>query len=255
MNPNLKKLIIPREHGSWGLTFEPLALALLAAYSFNGLVLFLSATAAFFAHPSARFLLSRAKRKRLAVSFFISYGTLAALLFGYFVYRTSWPIYAPLLLALFLMSVYLVLEAFSFGRALYTELTASLAVGLIALSVVLSAGWLWPAALAFLLLVYLRSVSTTLYVHHRLKLEKKQLFSAGAASFWQLTAFGLALIIWLKGYIPLLAFIAVSVLVLRALGGLSPKRKKVTVRKLGLLEFAYGVLFVILSAVGYWSGI
>ncbi|GEM_PF-5350648 len=33
MHSQLKAIILPREHGSWGLTFEPLILALLAAYS------------------------------------------------------------------------------------------------------------------------------------------------------------------------------------------------------------------------------
>ncbi len=254
MNHNLKAVILPREHGSWGLTFEPLTLALIAAYSSSGLLLFLGATAAFFAHPPARKLLAREKKNQYALPFFILYGGLAGALMGIYVYSTTWPASGPLLLALLLMIAYLILEAFSLGRELYTEITASLAVGLMALSIVLSGGWAWPQALAFLLLLYLRSVSTTLYVHHRLLLDKKQLPSVFKAMGWQALSMASAVMLWLNGSIPLLALTAVLILTARALWGLSSKRKKTTVRKIGMMEFAFGLQFVILSAIGYWSG-
>jgi len=254
MNHQLKTVILPREHGSWGLTFEPLTLALIIAASLPGAVLFLGAAAAFFAHTPARQLLSRDKKNRYALPFFLLYGGMAGLLMGIFIFSVGWPLYAPLLLALIIMSGYLLLEYVSLGRKLYTEIIASVAIGLMALSIVLAGGWLWPRAVAFLILLYLRSIATTLYVHHRLLLEKKQLSKVGRAMLWQVISLLLAMALWLNGNIPFLALMAVLILGARALGGLSSKRKKATVRKIGMLEFAYGVQFVILSAIGYWNG-
>lgn len=255
MNHKIKAVILPREHGSYGLTFEPLTLALLASFSSSGLLLFFGAAAAFFAHPPARLLLSRQNNNHYALPFFMLYGGLSAVLMSFYVYQTDWPLFAPLLSALVLMTLYLILEALSLGRKLYTEVMASVAVGLIALSIVLSGGWGWSQSLAFLILLYLRSVATTLYVHHRLLLEKKQLSSVAKAMFWQILSAVMALVLWQSGSIPFLAMTAVFILSIRAVWGLSSKRKRATVRKIGMMEFAYGLLFVLLSAVGYWSGL
>ena len=47
--PSLRALLLPREHGSWSLALEPLALGLIAAPSWPGAALALAALALFFA--------------------------------------------------------------------------------------------------------------------------------------------------------------------------------------------------------------
>ena len=62
MNTNrfhLKQIAVPREHGSWGYTLEPLALALLVAFSVNGLLLSLVTFLIFFAHQPIRIIFNK----------------------------------------------------------------------------------------------------------------------------------------------------------------------------------------------------
>jgi hypothetical protein len=174
MEQRIKSLVFPKEHGAWALTFEPLVLALLLAPSLPGGLLFLGATFAFFAHPSARALLSSGKDKALALKIFLGTALPAIIFLGYYLKLTAWPQHAPLLLALALMASYLILELFSFERALATEILASVSMGLIALSIVLSDGWSWRVALGFLVLVYSRSIGTTVYIFYRLRLLKNK---------------------------------------------------------------------------------
>ncbi len=251
MKSNLKFVALPREHGSWGLTFEPLTLALIVGFSQEGILLFLGATFAFLAHQPARVLLTETSQHKWAWIFLFLYSFLAAV-FGFFYLQMATLQQAlPTLVAIGLMFLYLIAEYFNLHRALLTELMGSVAMGLIALSIVLSANWPWNKAWPFLILLFLRSLSTILYVHFRLKLDRKKVASAFWAELWQFLTLLLAIgLRYLKG-IPFLAFLSVVVLSLRGLYGLSPWRKPMTVKQIGLAEFFYGVLFVTFSAIGY----
>lgn len=255
MDHKIKSLIFSKEHGSWALTFEPLTLALLVAPNMNGLILFLGAAFAFFAHPSARVLLTEKTNRSLPLRVFLSMALPAIVFLGLFIYLTNWPVSLPLLLAILLMVIYLILELLSLGRALYTELLASVSMGLIALSMVLSGGWPWIPALGFLLLIYSRSLGTTVYIHYRLVLLKKRSANIMPGIVILLLDGLLLLFLMLKGYIPVLGFLAGIILIVRAFWNLSPLMKKTTVRKLGFAEVFYGLLFMALTALGYWAGI
>jgi hypothetical protein len=49
--------------------------------------------------------------------------------------------------------------------------------------------------------------------------------------------------------------VAAAILLGRAAYGLSPYRRDMSVKALGWSEVVFGLLVVILSAVGYWSGV
>ena len=63
-----RELIWPKEHGSWSLAFEPVALGLLCAPSVGGLFLGLAVTAGFFARRPLRIAVheERIERRRAA---------------------------------------------------------------------------------------------------------------------------------------------------------------------------------------------
>lgn len=254
MEQRIKSLVFPKEHGAWALTFEPLVLALLLAPSLPGGFLFLGATFAFFAHPSARALLSSGKDKALALKIFLGTALPAIIFLGYYLKLTAWPQHAPLLLALALMASYLILELFSFERALATEILASVSMGLIALSIVLSDGWSWRVALGFLVLVYSRSIGTTVYIFYRLRLLKKQEIKVWPGILVHVLDGLLLLYLMSQNIIPVLGFVAGSMLIVRAFWNLSPRMRKATVRQLGFAEVYFGLAFLGLTAVGYWLG-
>ncbi len=254
MDQRIKSLIFPKEHGAWALTFEPLVLALLLGPSLPGGLLFLGATFAFFAHPSARALLSRSKEKSLALKIFLGTALPALFFLGEYLKLSAWPQHAPLLLALALMVSYLILELFSFERALATEILASVSMGLIALSIVLSAGWTWQVALGFLALVYSRSIGTTVYIFYRLRLLKKQSIYVWPGILLHVLDGFLLLYLMSRNIIPVLGFLAGIMLIVRAFWNLSPLMKKATVRQLGFAEVYFGLAFLVLTAAGYWLG-
>ncbi len=255
MNRKNKALIFPKEHGSWALTFEPLTLAILIAPSWAGFILFLGAGLAFFAHPSAKVLLQSHFKDRGAGIIFLLFALPAAGLLIWYLRRTTFPVYLPLLSALGLMLFYLLLEAFNLGRALATELMASLAMGLIALSLVVSGGMSWPLAAGFLAVVYSRSLMTTIYIHYRLLLLKNRSQTVWPNHVLHLLDLLLMLYLWYAHLVPALAFVAVTILTLRAFWGVSLKAGKTTVRKLGFQEVYFGLIFLVLVLSGYWFGI
>ncbi len=254
MEQKIKSLVFPKEHGAWALTFEPLVLALLLGPSLSGGLLFLGATFAFFAHPSARALLSGTKDKILAFKIFLGTALPAVFFLSFYLKFSTWPQHAPLLLALALMASYLILELFSFERALATEILASVSMGLIALSIVLSAGWMWHTALGLLALIYSRSLGTTVYLYYRLRLLKKQNIKVWPGILLHVLDGLLLLYLMSRNIIPVLGFLAGSMLIVRAFWNLSPLMKKATVRQVGFAEVYFGIAFLVLTAAGYWLG-
>ncbi len=248
----IRTVAFPPEHGSWGLTFEPLTLALIVAFSNYGIILFLGATFAFLTHQPVRVLLTGRADRKLAFYFLILYGIPAIIFLTMFLNSTPMVISLPLIFSLILMVIYLIAEIFKLHRALLTEIMASIAMGLIALSIVLAGGWRWPQAWPFLILLYLRSLNTTLYVHFRLKLERAQLSSFFWAQTWQWLTLALASFLLINHLIPFLASVSIFVLSFRGIMGLSPWRKPQTVKQIGMLEFFYGLQFVVLSTIGYF---
>ncbi len=251
MDKRLKTVALPKEHGSWALTFEPLILALIVGYSRPGLILFFGAAFAFLAHQPARILLTKNNHHKLAMTLLFAYGIPAAVFLFFFLRLVSLSTACPLLIALALMFIYLISAYFKLHRELITELIASVAMGLIALSIVLSSGWDWPKALPFLILLYLRSLSTTLYVHYRLKLERKLPVSTFWSEIWQVLTLMIAFLLFFKSSLPWPAFLSILILGIRGIYGLSTWRKPMTVKQIGLAEFFYGLIFVIFSAFGY----
>lgn len=251
MDKRLKTVAFPKEHGSWALTFEPLILALIVGYSLPGLFLFFGAAFAFLAHQPARILLTKGNYRTQAVTFLFIYGLPAAVFMLVFLRLSTWNTSLPLLIALALMFAYLIAEYFSLHRELITELMASVAMGLIALSIVLSGGWDWPKAFPFLILLYLRSLSTTLYVHYRLKLERKLTVSTFWSQIWQVLTLIIAFVLLFENLVPFLASLSILILGIRGIYGLSPWRKPMTVKQIGLAEFFFGLIFVLFTAVGY----
>ncbi len=255
MDKNKKTLVFPKEHGSWALTFEPLTLALLIAPSWNGVLLFLGSAFAFFAHPSAKMVLASRFKNKTALLYFLSFSIPAVLFLAWFVSRTSYPVYLPLLFALGLMVLYLLLEVANLDRELLTELMASIAMGLIALSVVVSGGMDWVKGYSFLALLYSRSLMTTVYVHYRLLKLKNRLQSVFVNNALHALDFILILFLWYRHWIPFLGVAAVLILTARAFWGVSSKAGKTTVRKLGFQEVYFGLSFLVLVISGYWLGL
>lgn len=251
--PARGSVFLPKEHGSWSLALEPLALGLLVAPSPAGGALAVSAAAAFFARrPLKATLASGGATRRtgapgagalLAVC--CAAGLIEALLMGGPV--LLWP----LLLVATLGGLFFYFDRQNESRAAAAELAGSAAFALLPATLATLAGWPPAAALSLAGVMLARSVPTVLTVRAYLRLNK-----AGAPRpVWPLLAAGGALLGLLllsaQQLAPRVAPVLAAGLLARTVFLVTPLRPAWPARRVGILEAALGVFFVGALALGW----
>jgi hypothetical protein len=252
-----QSVAIPPEHGSWGFLLEPLLLGLLVAPTWAGAGLALAVVGAFLVRQPLKIALMdhrrgrRYARTRLAERFTALYSLPVLIGGGLAVARAGWEPLIPLVGGAPLAAILFAGYAQKRGRDLLPELAGALALALCAASIALAGERSAGTACALWAILAARDVPSILYVRARLRLERDRPFS------WELVvvANGLAIAgisaLARIGTAPWLAVIALVVLLARALFGLSSYRRSVKTQTIGLLEIGYGLLTVLLAALGY----
>jgi hypothetical protein len=255
---NVRSIALPVEHGGWSFLAEPLVLGLLVAPSAAGFAIAVATSAGFLIrHPGRMFWKNR---HRLDVS--PRYGLAGRFAAGYSLVAiaglaVAWALAGIRPLVPFLMAApfFLLFAAYDVrheARLLLPELLAPTAVAVSAPAIALAAGWSWQAALVLWVLLALRSIPTVLYVRARLRLEREKPYDAAASN----SAHGAALLagggLAGAGLAPWLSVVGLGVLLVRAVVGLSRYRRPAAPKAIGFSEIAYGTLFVLLTAAGYW---
>jgi hypothetical protein len=259
--PSWRALALPAEHGAWGFLLEPILLALLVAPSPAGAVLALATLLAFLArHPLKLALADRQRRTRQprtaqAERVAAAYGVAAAALLAAAWALSSRPFWPFLAAAAPLGLVQLAYDARLKGRSMVPELAGAVALGGVAPAMVRAAGWEPMPALALWGVLALRAVPAILYIRARLRLERGLPAAAWTSLAGHLAALGFAIVLALLSRGPWLAVVAFSILLLRALLGVSPLRDRVRPQVLGFRELGYGALTTALLAVGYSLGL
>ena len=248
------------EHGALGFLFEPLVAANAIAPSLGGFWISVFFIGAFLTRQPLRiYLADRAANRNLpqtavALKFMSIYGSIAAIgAIGAFWFAKIDSFIPLLVVAPFgIYQVYCDVSRKS--RQLLPELTGSIAISSSAAMIALAGGWRFTAALALWAIFISRLVPSILYVRNRLKLEKGKEFSLTPvfiSSFVALCAVGLMAGNGLASIITLGVFV---VLLLRAVIGLSPYRRRIKAMKIGIWEVIYGVLTVLSVIIGYYAG-
>jgi hypothetical protein len=252
-----RSVALPVEHGGWGLLLEPLAVGLVLSASGAGAALALAAVAAFLARHPLKLVLadrrrgSRYPRTALAERAAAAYGAVA-LLAGGAALIASPAAAVPLLLAAPLGAWQLWYDAQHRGRRLAPELMGSVALGSTAAAIALAGGRPAAVAAALWTLMALKAVTSVLYVRARLRLERapEEAGVEGALGA-HVAALAVTAALVALGAAPALALAAFGLLTLRAMHGLSSRRRRLPPREVGLRELAYGVLAAALIAAGY----
>ncbi len=169
-------VFLPKEHGSWSLALEPLALGLLVAPSYGGTALATAALAGFFARRPLKAALvpdpidhRRAARESLVMlSALAVTGLFEAIVLGG--PAALWP----LLLAVAPGGLFVYFDAQNNSRAAAAELAGSAAFALVPAALATFAGWSAPAALALTVIALARSIPTILAIRTYLRLNKQQ---------------------------------------------------------------------------------
>lgn len=256
----LRLVALPTEHGGWGFLLEPIVLGLLVAPSAGGLLLGIAAIGAFLArHPLTLALGDRRRGKRYprtawAERFALLYGLTALVSFAAALVLAPqlWP---ALLLGAPLALVQHVYDLKKQSRELVPEVAGAWALSVSAPAIALAGGWAFVPALGLWLVLAVRAATAIVYV--RAHIRRLRGLPAPSATPLVAHALGLALLVGLAaaGLVPWLAAAALAVLLGRAAYGLAPGRAVVRPATIGKRELGYGVVTVILTAVGVLVGV
>lgn len=247
--PRIGDLVLPKEHGSWSLAFEPVALGLLAAPSAGGAWLAVAVAAAFFARRPLRIAWRDADGNRRATAR-IAVGVCAGAAAAAFslVVATAglaWTVWlAPTALA---GAVFLGFDLRNAGRAGLAEVTGAAAFGFLPAGFAVLAGWSPVSALLLGAVMLGRAVPTVLSVRAFLRAAKTgELHSGPALAATGVALFAGVLLGW-AGLVPGAWMALLALLAIRTTALLVFPRPQLRPRTVGMIEAAAGMVFVVVA--------
>lgn len=260
-NVRWNTIVLPAEHGSWGLTLEPIALGLLAAPSIPGAFLGVSLFLAFLCYQPARTLWRERRRGRkssraeIALRFLLILG-LASLASALIVLVTAgWEPFIPLLFLSPLIGVYLFYDLEGQTRSWQGEISGAIIFASAAACIALAGGWNYPQALVLTGAIIARSVPSIIYIRSRIRLDRgKPIKISGAITAHIIAFLIISLMVWIN-YLPVLSLLPFGVLLLRSIIGLSRFRRPIKIKTIGFIEIGLGVFTVACIALGYYTSI
>lgn len=261
---SFRVLVLPREHGSWSLALEPVALGLLVAPSLPGAGLALAALAGFFARRPLKLawtLPAPDPRRAAAAAWTMLFAGLALSAlwlaagnpadFGANKQQTAFAALWPLLLAVPFGAAFLWFDLRGDMREAEAEVCGSAAFALVPAAFATLAGWSAAPALALATLMLARSVPTVLVVRTYLRVQKRQPPALGLA--WLAAALagaGTLGLVWLDLVPPAAALLA-GLLFARSAWLIGPFRPAWSAKKVGMMEAAVGVILLASLAFAY----
>jgi hypothetical protein len=256
-NVRWRSVALPTEHGGWSFISEPILLGLLIAPSFGGIGIGIAALGTFLLRQPLKLYFKDMRSRRqvprtnVARQFLLFYATvtIAAALITLWLIPSLNPI-LPLLFALPPFGIQLAYDIGNKSRSLVAEVSGSLATGALASSIVMMQGWSLLPALGLWLAMAAKAVTAVLYVRSRLRMERAK----PAGVMLTILAHGMACILLLlahsRGLLPWTAPLAMSILMGRAVLGLSPWRTARPPKVIGIQELFCGLGFVLLLGIG-----
>ena len=236
----LRPLALPAEHGGWGFVLEPIALGLLVAPSWSGVLIAVASLCTFLARQPLKLALQdlvRARRyPRTRVCWQLAFGYLlaGALALTAALTLSHLRMLIPLGLVMPLALTQVLHDAHGRGRELFPELCGATAMTSIAAAIALAGGVRLVPALTLSAILIARTLPAILYV--RAVLGKMPAWPAIALHFVALAA----------GLLSRWVALTMLVLLARALWGLTHPRPPA--KTVGWREIAFGAMTVLGSA-------
>lgn len=252
--PALKSLLLPKEHGSWSLAFEPVALGLLVAPSRAGAALAVAVAAGFFTRRPLKLActLPAADPRRATAGWLALCGAvLASAALAVAAVRGDWRAFWPLLLAVPFGATFLWFDLRGEMREAEAELAGSIAFALTPAAFATLAGWSPVPALALAGLTLARSVPTVLVVRTCLRLGKGQPVTLFAPLATGTLALLLLVALAARQLVPPAALVLGVIFWLRGCWLVSAFRPAWPARRVGLLEAGLGTIQVVVLASAY----
>lgn len=247
--PALRPLVLPNEHGGWGILFEPIVLALAVRPSAGGALIALAFLFAFLTRQPLRLALQDAvrgksyPRTRWCWLFTSLYALGAVAFLVGAVWVTGWAVLIPIGVVVPMGLTQVFHDASNRGRALLPELAGAAAMSSSAAAIAIAGGMSIVPALALSGIIVARAIPAIVYVRTLLA----RSHGRTAASWIPLTlhAIAIAFVAW---FAPLLVTAAMALLFARAVWSLT--RPIPSARQIGWTEVAMGLITVVLCAIG-----
>lgn len=249
-----RDVLWPREHGSWSLALEPLALGLLVAPSVGGAWVALAAVAGFFARRPLKIAALDARPERRAAA----RALLAVLVIaagGFFLAActrsggTEWLRWLlPVTVA---GTVFLFFDLRGDGREEIAEVAGAAAFAFVPATLAALAGWSALPALALALVICGRSVPTVLTVRAYLRAEKSGERRVAPALIASALAIAIGIACVHAGFAPWSAVGMLALLAVRAGCMLVWPRPTLRARTLGTAEAMLGLAFIVACAASW----
>ena len=247
-------VFLPKEHGSWSLALEPLALGLLVAPSLAGGALAGAVLAGFFARrPLKAALASEASvRRNTARAVLFLLAALAVIGLAEAAVLAGGVALWPLLLAVPFGGLFVWFDGRNESRAAAAELAGCTAFAFVPAALATLAGRPWTVALALAFLAAARSLPAILTVRSYLRTTKGEL-AGGALALWSAVgALAGSVALVAAGLAPVIAGALGALLLLRTVWLAGPWRPSWPARRIGQMEAALGLLYVVMIAAS-WS--
>lgn len=263
-------VFLPKEHGSWSLALEPLALGLLVAPSLAGGALAGVVLSGFFARRPLKLALARRRQAvaenvvsspRTMNDTFMRFATarraltllmiLAAVAMVEVLVLAPWSALWPLLPAAALGVIFARLDAQGESRAVAAELAGCTAFTFVPAALATLAGLPGAVALALAFLAAARSLPAILIVRSYLRTTKGEPVGAAAALWTAVSALAGSVALVAAGLAPGIAVVLGTGLLLRTAWLASPARPAWPARRIGMMEALLGLLYVGAIAAAY----
>jgi hypothetical protein len=248
---SIRKVALPNEHGSWNFVLEPLILSLIVAFSTNGLILALAAFILFLSRQPIKYITGKnaPKLKTTAKKVLAFYFSIVFLLFLYLIFNSELRLRLPYGTALLLMLFYLYLEYKGRSRELIFEFIPPVAITLMSISIILMNGNFAYNAFVYGVLLLSRSLPTIVYIHAKVMEMKNKPYKELPTHIINITFLLLIFFLISNNMLPQLTIAGPIIMLIRAVIGFSKFNFTKTVMLIGLAEFTYGVIIVVINAI------
>jgi hypothetical protein len=248
-----RDLVLPKEHGSWSLALEPVAFGLIAATSPAGGCLALAVVAGFFARRPLRIAWREARPERrtnarVALAACASVAALA-LLAAISVAGTGWL--GWLVPSAVAGAIFLGFDLRNAGRAEAAEVIGAAAFAWLPAAFVALDGRSVAAPLAIAVVMSGRAVPTVLTIRAVLRENKTGVRRPRPALVAAALAFAAAAWLARTGDAPWIATVALGLFLARTLALFGFRRFPVRARRIGMVEAALGLAFVLAVAPAF----
>ncbi|MGD9999380.1 MAG: YwiC-like family protein [Ilumatobacteraceae bacterium] len=245
---------LPSEHGGWGLTFEPVLLGLLLAWSGAGVALGVTAFAAFLVRTPLKLAAVDHRRGRwldrsaLAVRIALAEMVVIAVNVAVAISLSGWRWSVPILIAVPFVALELSYEVRSRGRRIVPELCGAIGISAVSASIVVAGGGSSALAAAAWTVLAARAVGSIPFVRTQILRLRR-----GSASTWPSdVAQAVSVVLGLGAVVvdERLELGAAAVVVLALAQVVWLRRDPMPAKQLGLRQMAIGIGLVAMAALG-----